>query len=134
MTQLVRYGLVGVASNGVAYAVYLLITAGGITPALAAGLVYVVAATVGFLGNRRLTFEHEGNAWSAGLRYLVAHAVGLALNLGIIFVMVDGWGYPHPAVQAFAIVVVAGYLFVALKYFVFAGRPKPTPTTRSAER
>ena len=134
MTQLVRYGLVGVASNGVAYVLYLLITAVGVAPPLTAGLVYVVAATVGFLANRTVTFAHEGNVWSAGLRYVAAHTVGLALNLVILIVMVDVWGYPHPAVQAFAIVVVAGYLFVAMKYFVFAGRPGPTTTTRSAGR
>lgn len=119
MKQLVRYGLVGVASNAVAFGVYVLITALGVPPKVTAGSVYVVAAAVGFVGNRQLTFAHEGSIWSAGARYVVVHAGGFLLNLGILALLVDRYGRSHVWSQAFAIVVVAGYLFVAFKFFVF---------------
>lgn len=134
MKQLVRYGFVGVASNVVAFGVYVAITALGATPKATAGLVYVVAAAVGFVGNRQLTFAHEGSVWGAGGRYVVVHAGGFVLNIALLALLVDHYGRSHVWSQAFAIVVVAGYLFVAFKFFVFPdGRADPTPEPRSME-
>lgn len=127
LRQLIRYGIVGVASNGVAFGAYLLATALGVSPKASAALIYVVAAMVGFFGNRSLTFEHSGHVGSAGLRYVVAHTGGFVINLLLLVVLVDHQGYSHVWSQAFAIVVVAAYLFAALKYFVF-----PTPAEGSS--
>ena len=82
-------------------------------------IVYVISATVGFLGNRTLTFAHQGSVMGAGIRYVIAHSVGYALNLAILIVMVGRLGYAHQLVQAFAILVVAAFLFLAFKFFVF---------------
>lgn len=120
MRQLFRYGLVGIASNAVAYAAYLLITTFGTSPKASMTLVYAVGATVGFVGNRTLTFAHQGNLLGAGFRYVIAHSFGYVLNLSILIVMVDHLGYSHELVQAFAILVVAAFLFVVFKFFVFA--------------
>ena len=119
MRQLFRYGLVGVASNAIAYATYLLITSFGVSPKASMTIVYVIGATVGFLGNRTLTFAHQGSVLGAGIRYVIAHSFGYALNLSILIVMVDRLGYAHQLVQAFAILVVAAFLFLAFKFFVF---------------
>jgi uncharacterized membrane protein (GlpM family) len=51
------------------------------------------------------------------------HASGYLCNLAILRVFVDRLGYPHQIVQAVAIFVVAAYLFLAFKMFVFV-----TPT------
>lgn len=120
MKQFVRYGLVGLASNALAFGAYVLVTAVGAAPKLTAGAVYVVAAAVGFVGNRQLTFAHQGSVWSAGARYVVAHTGGFLLNLGLLALLVDHYDRSHVWSQAFAIVVVAGYLFVVFKFFVFA--------------
>ena len=119
MSQLFRYGLVGVASNAIAFAAYLVISSLGVTPEASMTIVYVVAATVGFLGHRRLTFGHQGNVLGAGFRFVIAHCFGYSINLIILVVMVDRLGYAHQLVQAFAIFVVAGFLFLAFKFFVF---------------
>lgn len=119
MRQLFRYGLVGLASNAVAYGAYLLITALGVSPEVSMTIVYAVAATVGFLGHRTLTFGHQGSVLGAGFRFIIAHCFGYSINLIILIVMVDRLGYAHQLVQAFAIFVVAAFLFVAFKFFVF---------------
>ena len=119
MRQLFRYGLVGVVSNAVAFAAYLAITFLGVSPEASMTIVYVIGATVGFLGNRTLTFAHQGSVMGAGIRYVIAHSVGYALNLSILIVMVGRLGYAHQLVQAFAILVVAAFLFLAFKFFVF---------------
>ncbi len=129
MSQLVRYAVVGITSNALAFGIYIVITALGAAPTVAMTVVYVTAALVGFIGNRTVTFAHRGSIWSAGARYVVAHTLGYLLNLSILLVLVDRLGYSHVWVQALAIVVVAGYLFVTFKFFVFA-QVSETPPPR----
>jgi putative flippase GtrA len=119
MLQLIRYGLVGVASNAAIYLVYLLITYLGMEAKSAMTLVYIVGASIGFVGNRKWTFAHRGDSSSAALRYVLAHMFGYMLNFLILFTFVDRLGYAHQWVQAVAIIIVAGFLFVIFKYFVF---------------
>jgi putative flippase GtrA len=122
MQQLIRYGLVGVASNLTIYFVYLLITYLGVEPKIAMTLVYIIGASMGFIGNRKWTFAHRGDSTSAALRYVLAHLFGYLLNFLILVTFVDRLGYSHQWVQAAAIIVVAGFLFVIFKFFVFRVR------------
>jgi putative flippase GtrA len=122
MQQLIRYGLVGVVSNTAIYFLYLLITYLGVEPKIAMTLVYIIGAFIGFIGNRKWTFTHRGDSTSAALRYVLAHFFGYILNFLILLTFVDRLGYAHQWVQAMAIIVVAGFLFVVFKYFVFRER------------
>lgn len=122
MRQLIRYGLVGMVSNLTIYFVYLLITYLGVEPKTAMTLVYIIGALIGYIGNRKWTFAHHGNFTSAALRYVSAHFFGYLLNYMILFVFVDRFGYAHQWVQAVAIIIVASFLFIVFKYFVFRER------------
>jgi putative flippase GtrA len=122
--QLIRYALVGITINLGGYLVYLLITFMGVTPKIAVTLLYFVGASVGFWGNRKLTFMHQGSLLGAGVRYIVVHFFGYILNLAILILFVDMLGYSHQWIQAFAIFAVAGYLFLAFKIFVFSNPNK----------
>jgi putative flippase GtrA len=122
MLQLIRYGFVGVVSNFAIYFGYLLVTYLGVEPKAAMTLMYILGASIGFIGNRAWTFAHRGDSTSAALRYVLAHLFGYLLNFMILYVFVDRLGYLHQWVQAAAIVVVAGFLFVIFKYYVFPAR------------
>lgn len=117
--QIFRYGLVGFAVNLLGYMVYLLITYLGGTPKSTMSILYGLGATISFWGNRKLTFAHQGSVLASGTRYLIAHCFGYVINLVILIVMVDKLGYAHQWVQAIAILIVALFLFFALKLFVF---------------
>ena len=117
--QLVRYAVIGVATNALAYLCYLALTSFGLWPEGAMTIVYVSCALLGFLANRRLTFSHQGNVASSGARYVMAQGLGYAINVGLLFIFVDRLGYPHAWIQAMAIFVVAPVLFLAMKFFVF---------------
>ena len=119
MRQLFRYGLVGVVSNLTIYFVYLLITYLGVEPKIAMTLVYILGASIGFIGHRKWSFSHHGDATSAAVRYIAAHLSGYLLNFLILTIFVDRLGYAHQVVQAVAIITVAGFLFIVFKYFVF---------------
>jgi len=75
---------------------------------------------MGFLANRRFTFRHDGGIGITGVRYLLAQVAGYLLNLVLLLLFVDWFDFPHQIVQAIAIVVVAIFLFVVLRLFVFA--------------
>ena len=104
MRQLIRYGLVGVISNLTIYIIYLLITHFGVEPKKAMTLVYILGASLGFIGNQKWTFAHRGNPASTVLRYVLAHFLGYLLNFMILFIFVDRLGYAHQWVQAVLLV------------------------------
>jgi len=119
MQQLIRYGLIGVASNAAIYLVYLLLTYLGMEAKFAMTVVYLIGASIGFVGNRNWTFAHRGGSSRAVLRYVLAHVFGYIVNFLILYIFVDRFGYAHQWVQAAAIIIVAGMLFVIFKFFVF---------------
>jgi len=123
MLQLIRYGLVGVVSNVVIYFVYLLLTYLGVEPKTAMTLVFIIGASIGFIGNRKWTFAHQGDSSSAALRFLAAYAMAYMLNFFCMWVAVDRMGIPHYLVQAVNIMVIAALLFLAQKYWIFAVIP-----------
>jgi putative flippase GtrA len=125
--QIFRFGLVGLISNGVAYAVYLALTAAGMDPYAAATVVYVVALAVGFAGHRRVTFAHQGRLGPAAVSYLVVYAIGYFMDIAILAVGMDVLGQSHVIAQAEAVVVVAIYLYMALRLFVFTSSAEGLP-------
>jgi putative flippase GtrA len=117
--QLLSYAMVGVLSNLAGYALYLLLTHLGCTPKLTMTMLYATGAAIGFFANRRFTFRHDGHLGAAGVRFMLAHALGYLLNLALLLIFVDVLGFAHQIVQAIAIVVVALFLFVLFRLFVF---------------
>jgi putative flippase GtrA len=128
--QLLRYGIIGIATNTLGYLVYLLITYSGVEPKLLITFMYPIGATIGFFGNRQWSFTHKGSVLKSGIRYFVAHFFGYLINFLILLTFVDRLSYPHQWVQAVAIIVVAGFLFLVFKYFVF---PKAESCVRVQE-
>ena len=122
MQQLIRYGLVGAATNLAMYAAYLLITYLGVEPKKTMTLLYVIGASIGFIGHKKWSFAHSGNATKAAARYTIAHLSGYLLNWLILFIFVDRLGYAHQFVQGVTIFIIAGFLFLVFKYFVFPNK------------
>ena len=118
--QLIRYGVVGIVSNATLYLLFLGITHLGLEHKTSMSVVYLGGASVGFLGNKQWTFSRSGHWISTGWRYMIAHCLGYLLNLALLVTFVDYLGYAHELVQAAAIFVVGGCLFVLFKFIVFA--------------
>lgn len=121
---MLRYGLVGLFSNACGYGLYVLVTWFGVPPLVAMSLLYSAGALIGFIGNRKWAFSYEGKALPSLVRYWITHCIGFGLNFSMLYVFVDRLGYPHQLVQAIAVFVVAGFLFVMFRLFVF---PHSTP-------
>ena len=123
--QMVRYGLVGVLINLLGFLIYLSLTWLRLDPKFAVTLLYPIGAFLGYIGNSRFSFDYSGSHLSGILRYVVAHIVGYVTNILILYFFVDLLGYPHPLIQAIAIFIVAGVLFLQFRYYVFT-QTQPT--------
>lgn len=117
--QFLRYALIGLITNSLGYSIYLVLTYIWGYPKLTMTLLYIFGALVSFLANRRFTFQHDGHIGLAGIRYMIVQCSGYILNLFLLILFVDWLGLPHQIVQAVAIFVVAIYLFLSVRIFVF---------------
>lgn len=117
--QASKYGTIGMVINVVGYCIYLLLTYLGTSPKIAFSVLYVTGTVISFASNRSITFSHSDSIAGSGLRFLIAYSFGYLINLLLILFFVDTLGFPHQYVQLAAIIVVASYLFIALKFFVF---------------
>lgn len=122
LRQFFKYMLIGLLTNLSGYVLYLLMTHFWGMPKLTMTMLYSIGAAVGFFANRRFSFRHDGHVGKAGLRYLLAQLSGYLLNLLFLLIFVDWFGFPHQIVQAAAIVVVAIFLFLLARFFVFSDR------------
>lgn len=131
LRQLLRYGVVGLALNGIGYLFYLFLTLQlDYDPLLVVGVMYPVSVGLSFAFNRSWTFGHQGSMSGSLLRFLLTHVAGYFLNLGLLFIFWQKMGMPHPVVQAMAILLVAVFLFVTFRLFVF----KNSNTDRLSDR
>lgn len=129
LRQLLRFGLVGLAANAVGFLLYAGITRLGLSPQATVAVLYPIGALLGYLANKRLTFNYRGGWWSSGWRYVLVQVVGMVINLLMLWLFADIAGIDHHWVQAAAIVVVAAYLFLVMRWYVFAPRHAP-PSSR----
>ena len=119
MGQIIRYGVVGVLNNLLGYCIYLVITYFWLDPKVAISLLYPIGATTAYFGHSKYSFSYSGTKKRALWRYIVAHFISYGANYLMLYVLWERLGFPHQAVQAAAIFICAGILFVLMRYFVF---------------
>lgn len=129
LRQLLRYAIVGLLTNAAGYLVYLALTWLWLDPKIAVSLLYPMGVLMGYFGHARYSFAYEGATGRGLTRYLAAHAIGYTLNVALLYVLSDRLGYPHQAVQALAIFLVAGVLFILFRFFVFPRAPRMTASS-----
>ena len=123
-----RFAIVGLASNAVLFALYVVLTSAGMPHVPAMTLVYVLGVLQTFAANRHWTFGHTGAVGAPLLRYALAYVLGYLLNLTLMLMLVDAMHLPHAWVQGALILVVAVFLFLLQKHWVF--RPSPSAAAR----
>ncbi|MDB5426166.1 MAG: hypothetical protein JWR47_298 [Phenylobacterium sp.] len=125
--QAARFGLAGVVSTAVGFAVIAVLDAGlHVAPALANAAGYLVGVPVGFMLNRGYVFRHGGAPGAAGLRYLAAVAIAFGLNqvvlrlAGQVLGPALGPGAPaHLAAQLAGMATYTLTTFLLARYWVF---------------
>lgn len=121
--QLFRYGVVGLTSNFVGYLLYLGLTHIGVGPKTAMSLLYGVGVAQTFLFNKKWTFGNTDAHGQTLFRYCLSYGLGYVINLLVLILAVDKWGWPHQWIQGAMILILAAMLFVLQKFWVFKTRP-----------
>lgn len=126
VTQVARYGVVGVLHNLLGYLIYLLVTWFSLDPKVAVTLLYPVGALTAYFGHAKYSFAYSGSTSHGVSRYVIAHLIGYSVNVLMLYILSDRLLLPHQIIQAVAVVVVAGILFLLFRYFVFPQRSSST--------
>lgn len=114
-----RYGIVGLFNSLLGYLIYLAITWAWLDPKVAITIMYPIGALTAYFGHAKYAFSYQGATVGGMVRYVMAHVIGYATNIGILYIFADLLGYPHQLIQAVAIVTVAGVLYLLFRNFVF---------------
>src|ERR1700757_2485895 len=118
--QFLKFGIVGVSNTLIFFAVYtLLLKAFGVWYLAASGIGFAVGAVNGFLLNRAWTFRgHVGDALTP-VRWFVVQSCGLLVNLGLVYLFVDGFGLDKLVGQALTIGIVTVLTFFVNRAWTF---------------
>jgi putative flippase GtrA len=122
VAQFVKFGIVGVSNTLISFALYtLLLKVLGVWYVAASGIGFAVGAINGFLWNRAWTFRgHIGDAMTP-VRWFVVQTCGLLVNLGLVYLLVDGARLDELVGQAMTIAVVTVFTFLANRAWTFRG-------------
>lgn len=133
--QFLKFGIVGVSNTLIFFAVYtLLLKVFGVWYVAASGIGFAVGAVNGFLWNRAWTFKgHVGDALTP-VRWFVVQTSGLLVNLGLVYLFVDGAGLGKLEGQAVTIVIVTLLTFFANRAWTFRGHGDAVLAEAPAER
>ena len=119
MEQLLRFGFVGIASNGVLYVFYLAMTNQAIDHKVAMTIAYVLGVIQTFVLNKKWSFEDKGSGPKSFLRYVWVYVLIYVFGLSFLAILVDVIGFPHQIVQGINIIVCGVLSFALQKYWVF---------------
>ncbi len=132
--QFVKFGIVGVSNTLISFALYtLLVKAFGVWYVAASGIGFAVGAINGFLWNRAWTFRgHVGDALTP-VRWFVVQSCGLLINLGLVYMFVDGFGLGELTGQAATIAIVTVLTFFVNRAWTFKGAGDPVLMETAAD-
>ncbi len=118
--QFMKFALVGVSNTLITLLVYtFLLKVVGMWYLAASAIGFIVGATNGFLLNRRWTFrEHVGDALTP-VRWAVVQGCGLAVNEGMLYVLVHDAHLEKILAQVAATVIVTITTFLANRAWTF---------------
>ena len=119
----VRFAVVGIASNATLFVIYLVLTALGTEPLVAATLMWILGVALTFTFNRSWTFRNTGSVAPALARYGLLYGTAYVLNLALLVLLVNRAGLPHALVQGVLILLFGVGLFTVQRIWVF--RPAP---------
>ncbi len=124
--QFLRYSIVGLISNGLLYIIYLGLTWEGMGYMTAMSLLYITGTAITFHANRNWTFNNKDVPLPQLIKYILTYALGYLFNLLILWLGVIYLKFQHQPTQGFAIILVAFFIFLVLKFWVFPQRTSKT--------
>lgn len=117
--ELIRYVVVGAATNGFGLLLYVVFTTIGVSPVLMISMSYPIHIGLAFYMNKKWSFTHEGRISASAVRYLISYIGCYVMNVAVLKYFYGYCGFSHVLVQTAAVVLIAPLLFVTQKVWVF---------------
>ena len=103
-----RYAIVGTASNGLLYLLYIVLTTLGIAPEPASVALYCLGVIGTYFANRQWSFSGaRAHTWAAP-RYVATYLGGLVMQVVVLAIGYRILAAPHQLAQLVAMVAAAG--------------------------
>lgn len=122
--QILRYGIIGIALNGCGFFVYIFFTYNGFNPVKVVAILYPISVIIGYCFHTVFSFKGKNIIYdlSQFLRFCFTHIVGYLINILLLFFFHVHLGFSHAPVQLTLILIVAVFLFISQKLFVYGKR------------
>lgn len=119
LTRLIRYVVTGLAANGLGLAIFQALVWAGAAPELASFLCFFPAFFTAYLLNKLWSFESQMPHRTALIRYALATAAVVALQIGIVSVLYRLFGVWPFAAQVVALAIATPISFLMMSWWVF---------------
>ena len=123
MKQIVSYFFVGLGSTLVEWGIFRVLNAGmGLHYSIATALAFIVSTFANWVLGRLLTFrDQKGFSWKEVASIYGAAVVGLLLNLGIMYVLIEVFGLGEMLSKMIATGLVFFWNFFIRKLVIYRG-------------
>jgi putative flippase GtrA len=119
--QWLRFAVVGAGNTLLSLFVYDVLVRLGVHYLLASSLAFAVGVVNSYSLNRRWTFRSHDRRGPEVLRFVVVQGIGLGVDVGLLYALVDRVGIHHLIAQALVFPAASAVTFLLSRYWAFAG-------------
>lgn len=125
IVRLIRYFFVGLAATVVEWIGFgLLHSQAGAHYMLATAIAFFFSTFANWAFGRMILFKGSGNIWQEILKIYMVSILGLAMNLGLMYLMVDVACMDEMPAKMLATAIVFAWNFVIRQFFIYGdGQP-----------
>lgn len=91
----------------------------GVNHLIAVVAIYIIGVLFSFVANKHWVFNSPQNGQKQFIQFVVVYLAALILNLILLYILVDIFGFQHELVQLGLIFVIAGFIFLLNRLWVF---------------
>lgn len=131
--RVVRFGLVGLLTTALSYAVFVTAIHLGVHYLLASALAWASGVGLSFVLNKRFTFAVRTRAdLREAASFLAGYVLQLIVGTAGYAVLIGGLGLKPTPAFAVNLVITSGFSFLYMQTLVFTGRGKPRESALAA--
>lgn len=119
--QWLRFAAVGASNTLLSWCAYAVLERLGLHYLVASGLAFALGVANSYALNRRWTFRSRDRRAPEALRFAVVQCVGLGVDVGLLYGLVDGVGIHHLIAQALVFPAASAVTFLLSRHWAFAG-------------
>ena len=120
MIQLIKFLGVGAIATGIQYVLLILFVEFDLLePVASSALSYSISAVFNYFANYYITFTSDAKHRVAAVKFVVIASLGLALNTGMMYIMVALFDVQYLLAQVITTCIVLVWNFLSHKYWTF---------------